>query len=283
MKTTLAIFTLMATMSFGSPIYAKNADSGSNIGGGNSSSEYLSWCRGQSSLLRDAKTTAALKLENSGSHIAANKILSDGILRALKNSDNKRELFLHKALVRGNMISTHLDTINEDGNLRKHEVAHHILSEYYDFMINEVSSSLEIGAHIPYLRSPQDSLEQSIAHFEAKFVQYASAQLDWIIVKLSNSRTNQFGRLLITPIGDTKSFFKTALVLVEGVSQDLKESLWNLRFSCAISDLDNLHERVRNYDQGNRELFSDEKQAFEHTIQELKRIANSIRKNESCL
>ncbi len=256
--------------------------SGTNIGGGNNGSEYLAtWCRGSSSLLRNFKDRARLKLDNTGDYNIANKILTDGIVQALGNSADAKETFLHKSLVRGLTISNHLGATLGGNTERKAMAANHILNSYYDFMIEVVAKNLDLNGKIPYMNASEAEMNQSAARFEENFVTYASTQLNWILSTLI--RDARIGdRTQVVPVGDARSVLKVVLTLTAGTTTDLEDSLWNYRFSCSISDLQILNDTLKAYDQGNKEMFEDEKQALTYTAQELRRISKTLVLRESC-
>lgn len=257
--------------------------SGSNIGGGNIGSEYLAtWCRGQTSLLRNYKDRAALKLDNTGDYNIANKLLNDGIVQALTSGSEAKESFLHKSLVRGLTIATHLGAGLGGNTERKAMIANNILNSYYDFMINVVAKNLDLNGQIPYLNATSEDMDARAARFEETFVDYASSQLNWILTNLVKE-TRLGNKTQTVPVGDARSVIKVALTLTAGTATDLDESLWNYRFSCAISDLQILTNDLKAYDQGNKEMFEDEKQALTHASTEIRRISKSLSSRENCL
>lgn len=291
MKTALLIFTLVLGTSLTAQARVDregggekmSKGSGTNIGGGNSGSEYLAtWCRGQSSLLRNFKDRARLKLDNTGDYNIANKILTDGIIQALNNSANAKDSFLHKSLTRGLTISNHLGATLGGNPERKAMAANHILNSYYDFMLETVAKNLDLNGKIPFMDASNENMDERAARFEENFVTYAGTQLDWILSTLI--REVRLGSKIQTvPVGDARSVIKVALTLSAATASDLDESLWNYRFSCAISDLQILNETLKAYDQGNKEMFEDEKQAITYTASEIKRISKTLRLKESCL
>lgn len=294
MKTSLIVITLLAMTSFSAQ--AKKIDregtldkvskgSGTNIGGGNNGSEYLAtWCRGQSSLLRNFRDRARMKLENTGDYNAANKILNDGMVQALSNAGSgASESFLHKSLIRGLTISKHLGATLGGNSERKAMAANHILNNYYEFIIETVGKNLDLNGQIPYLASTSnEEMNEKAARFEENFVTYASSQLDWILSNLINE-VRLGNKIQVVPVGDARSILKVALTLSGATAIDLEDSLWSYRFSCAISDLKILNETLTTYDQGNKEMFEDEKQALTYVNSELKRISKTLRLKESCL
>ncbi len=291
MKTSLIILTLFIGTTF--TAQARKVDregstekvskgSGTNIGGGNNGSAYLAtWCRGQSSLLRNFRDRARLKLDNTGDYNAANKILNDGMVQAL-SSGGANESFLHKSLVRGLTISNHLGATLGGNSERKAFAANHILINYYEFIIETVAKNLDLNGHIPYLEASGEEMNDRAARFEETFVTYASSQLDWVLSTLINE-VRLGAKTQVVPVGDAKSIVKVALTLSGATATDLEDSLWNYRFSCAISDLKMLNETLKTYDQGNKEMFEDEKQALTYISTELKRISRTLRLKESCL
>jgi hypothetical protein len=277
MKTTILLLALLLTG-------AVNAG-GSNIGGGNNGSEYLAtWCKGQSSLLRNFRDRSVLKLDSTGDYNMANTILHNGIVQALVSYKGDSESFFVKSLTRGLEISKNLEATAAKNPTRKAMVINNILLNYYDFMLTTVAVELDIGAYIPYMQigiENREDMDKRAAHFEEKFVVYASSQLDWILSNLT-SEVHQGSKLITVPVGDTKSLLKVALILIHGTAIDLEDSLWNMRFSCAISDLRNLNDEITSYDQGNREIFEDEKVAVSFLAGQLKRISKSLTLKESC-
>lgn len=291
MKTTLLILTLV----LGTTITAQarvvereeatkvSNGSGTNIGGGNIGSEYLAtWCKGQTSVLRNFKERARLKLDNTGDYNVANKLLASGIEQALTNGSNAKTSFLYRSLVRGLTISNHLGAGLGGNPERKAMVANNVLNSYYDFMIEVVAKNLDLGGQIPYLNASEADMDARAARFEETFVTYASSQLNWILDNLIKE-SRVAGRIQTTPVGDARSVIKVALTLAAGTATDLDESLWNYRFSCAISDLNILTDTLKAYDQGNMEMFEDEKQALDYTSKELKRISRSLQSSDACL
>ncbi|MDD4975722.1 MAG: hypothetical protein PHY93_15300 [Bacteriovorax sp.] len=280
MKTTIVLLSLILAGS----VYAKGnmVQGGSNIGGGNNGSEYMAtWCKGQSSLLRNYRDRAQLKVNNTGDYNLANKILNDGMIQALKSLKTENESFLIKSLVRGLEIARNLDADSAKNTVRKAMTTNHILANYYNFMLETVAKNLDLGAYIPYIQSSNDQMDENAAHFEENFVVYASSQLDWITENLT--RESRLGdKIIVVPVGDAKALIKVAIILTKGTADDLDESLWNYRFSCAISDLQVLNETITSYDQGNREMFDDEKVAVGYLASEIKRISRTLRLKTSC-
>ena len=291
MKTTLVItMALLATLS-SQNVEARGVaregvtaskGSGSNIGGGNNGSEYLAtWCRTQSSTLRNYRDRSRLKLENSGSYNMANKILADGIVAALDNGSTATESFLHKSLVRGVTIINQLGATNGSVPERKAMATNHILNSYYDLMIETIGQNLDLNGHIPYLSAARDEMDKKTNQFEESFVTYAHTQLNWI--NRNFVKEVRLGdKLQIAPVGDARSVIKIALTLASATSLDLEDSLWAYRFSCQISDLKMLTQTLKAYDQGNKEMFEDEKQALGYASIEIKRIAHSIESRQVC-
>lgn len=279
MKTTIILLSLMLS---GIVNAALKSDGGSNIGGGNNGSEYLAtWCKGQSSLLRNYRDRALLKVSNTGDFNLANKILHDGIIQALKSNQSDSESFLSKSLTRGLEISRNLEATSAKNADRKAMVINNILINYYDFVLETVIKDLDLGAYIPYMQSSHDQLDLRAAHFEENFVIYASAQLEWILANLTKE-TKLGDKTIVVPVGDAKALIKVAMTLTKATAEDLEESLWNRRFSCAIGDLQILNETITSYDQGNREMFDDEKIAVGYLASEIKRIARTLKLKESC-
>lgn len=290
MKNALLVLTLMigTTVTAQAKVIDREAPaktskgSGTNIGGGNNGSEYLAiWGRGSISFLRNFKNKAALKLNNTGDYNVANKLLTDGIIQALENSANAKSTFLHKSLVRGLTISNHLGATLGGNTERKARAANYILDSYYDFMIEVVAENLDLNGKIPYMNSSDDQMDKAAARFEQNFVIYANTQLNWILNTLT-SEVRIGDRVQVVPVGDINSVFKVALTLIAGTATDLEESLWNYRFSCSILDLQNLNDTLKAYDQGNKEMFEDEKQALAYTTSELRRISKTLVTKESC-
>lgn len=291
MKTALLIFTLAlgTTITANARVVERedsarvSKGSGSNIGGGNVGSEYLAtWCKGQTSLLRNYKERARLKLDNTGDYNVANKLLASGIEQALASGTNAKESFLHKSLVRGLTITTHLGAGLGGSPERKAMVANNILNSYYDFMIEAVAKNLDLNGQIPYMNASEANMDVRAAHFEETFVTYASSQLKWILENLIKE-TRLGNRTQTVPVGDARSVIKVTLTLAAGTAKDLDESLWNYRFSCAINELNMLTDTLAAYDQGNMEMFEDEKQALDYTAKELRRISKSLSAADACL
>jgi hypothetical protein len=283
MKTTIILFSLLIA----GAVNAKGtkAEGGTNIGGGNNGSEYLAtWCKSQSSLLRNYRDRAALKVNNTGDYALANKILNDGMVQALKTFKADQESFLAKSLARGLEISRNLEASSAKNTERKAMVINNIMANYYDFMLETVAKNLDIGAYIPYMESSQandSQMDSRAAHFEENFVAYATSQLDWILNNLT--RTTRLGdKTIVVPVGDAKSLIKVAMILIKGTSDDLQDSLWNYRFSCAISSLEILNDTISSYDQGNREMFDDERVAVGYLSSEISRISNTLHYKTSC-
>ena len=259
-----------------------SSGSGTNVGGGNNGSEYLStWCKGQTSLLRNFRDRARIKLDNTGDYNIANKILMDGMVQALSSGGKAKETFLHKSLIRGLSISKILGASKDAAGERKAMITNHILDSYYDFVLETVAKDLDLNGHIPYLSSDKYEMDRRAAKYEESFVLYAAKQLGWIEGNLVKE-VRLGSKFQTVPVGDAKSVLKVIIVLSSGVTKDLDESLWSYRFSCAISDLAILNESLTTYDQGNMEMFEDEKQALTYASKEIKRIAKTLSLNESC-
>jgi hypothetical protein len=280
MKTALILLSLILSTS----LFAKGSslEGGSNIGGGNNGSEYLAtWCRGQTSLLRNYRDRAHLKVSNTGDYNLANKILNDGMIQALKSLKEDNSSFLARSLARGLEIARNLEATSAKGSERKSMVTNNIMSHYYDFMLETVARNLDLGAYIPYMQSSQEQMDERATHFEENFAFYASTQLDWITANLT-SEVRLGNKIIVVPVGDAKSLIKVAMILTKGTADDLSDSLWNYRFSCAISDLQVLNQTISSYDQGNREMFDDEKVAVDYLANEIKRISRTLRLKMSC-
>lgn len=290
MKTTLVLLTLLISIGASAKerivqredMTNMSKGSGTNIGGGNTGSEYLAtWCKGQTSLLRNFQERALLKLDNTGDYNITNKILVDGMQKALTNSQEAGASFLHKSLIRGLKIATYLDAGRPGMVEKKAMTTYYTLISYYDFMINVVGKQLDLGAQIPYMNASLDEMDQRAATFEAAFVDYARSQLAWITRNLIEERRIGY-ELEVFPRGDVRSITKIAIVLTAATATDLEDSLWNYRFSCAISDLNTLSESLKLYDQGNMEMFENQKQALGHISKELNRIIQTLRERNSC-
>lgn len=279
MKKTIILLSLLFT----GVVHAKGmVEGGSNIGGGNIGSEYMAtWCKNQSSLLRNFRDRAQLKVNNTGDYNLANKILNDGMIQALQALKDNYNSFLARSLARGLEISRNLEATTGKNAERKAMVINSILSSYYNFMLNTVVRDLDLGAYLPYIQSPQDQMDKRAAYFEQYFVAYASSQLSWITENLTQE-ARLGDRLIVVPVGDAKALIKVAIILTKGTAEDLEDSLWNHRFSCAIADLQILNDTITSYDQGNREMFDDEKVAVDYLSKELKRISRSLRLSSTC-
>jgi hypothetical protein len=157
MKTTIILFSILLS----GAIHAKGklADGGSNIGGGNNGSTYLAtWCKGQSSLLRNYRDRALLKVSNTGDYTLANKILNDGMIQALKSFKSDQDSFLAKSLSRGLEMARNLEAASAMNSERKAMVINNILISYYDFVLDTVIRDLDLGAYIPYIQAGQDQM-----------------------------------------------------------------------------------------------------------------------------
>jgi hypothetical protein len=274
MKFALIVLTITLSLAHSENVFAK---SGTNIGGGNLGSEYIaSWCRGQTSLLRNYLSRADLKVEHSGDYASANKILNNGIIQALSDNTNGNDAILVRSLNRGLEIARSLEATSAKNSERKSFVVNNVLRSYYNFMINTVANN--VGE---YTIGHRDDMDRDATLIEKKFVEYASQQLNWITQNLvSESRLGN--KMQIIPVGEARSVLKVMLTLSAGTSEDLNDSLWNRRFSCAIQDLNVLNDTLTQYDQGNREMFDDEKEALTYATTELRRVASNITLNNSC-
>lgn len=261
---------IMTLLLLTTTLSAKVSEGGSNIGGGNNSSKFeVTWCSDQSTLLRQVKTRAELKLQNTGNFNIANTMLSDGMVSALQIGDENSNSFLRKGLLRGLEISA---VIAEAGSP---ELGHRVLSSYYQFLLTTVANNLELGGRLLYITSSREQMDEQATLFEKRFVEYAKEQLEWIRKNLTRKVITSRGVISI-PIGDTKTLVKISLVLLKGTTTDLEESLWNMRFSCTISDLRSLTEMFESYDQGNRELFDNDRSATTYLVSSLENIVHSL-------
>lgn len=272
--------TILSILTFTQAGFA--AAGGTNIGGGNNGSEYVAlWCKNQLSVLRNYQDRAELKVASTGDYKLANKILTDGMVFALTSFKGEYNSFLAKSLTRGLDISRNLEGDPSKYNEKKGMVTNNVLTSYYSFMLEVVAKDLDLGASLPYAGASKEQMDERAAHFEEMFVTYAKSQLDWIILTLTLD-VKLGDNLIYVPVGDAKSVVKVALILIEGTLNDLDDSLWNYRFSCAIFDLNTLKESMSLYDQGNREMFDDEKIAIDYMGNEINRISRSLSRKSSC-
>jgi hypothetical protein len=141
---------------------------------------------------------------------------------------------------------------------------------------------MDLGAYIPYIQSSREEMDRRAAHFEESFVQYATAQLIWVVQNLTTEiRLGE--KSIIVPVGDSKAFLKVAIVLTKASADDLENSLWASRFECAITALRILNlEEITPYDQGNKEIYDNEKQAVDRITRKINAIVGRLSLQSSC-
>ena len=92
--------------------------------------------------------------------------------------------------------------------------------------------------------------------FEKQYVQYAKGQIDWLIGPNFVIPHLNGG---VTVKNSTKGFLKAAEFIANYVKEDLSDSLWNLKFACAIESLDILNQQLATHNAGNVGYFGDDR------------------------
>lgn len=258
---------------------------GTNVGGGTISSDIsFHWCCSSAVTLEEYLSLSKLKLNSTGSYYQANKILVNGMIAGLKSNNKSAHTFTFKALERGLQIASFLG-VGKPYNCRKANWRfNNILKKYYKFVLKHVSRDLDLNGYVPYLEA-QSNL--NIREFESRFVKYASSQLIWMNDNLTTGRIIS-GEGEIAPVGDASDYLLVAQLMSIFTAEDLINSLWNKRFTCAIEKLINLHDIILRYDpKGNHEMseheYEDDRIAVNMVSYKLEEIIKKISSNDSCL
>lgn len=249
---------------------------GTDIGGGvDSNDELFSWCQDQVAFMRRIVRNSKLVLENTGLEKInkVNHMLARGIKQAwLRERESELPSYFTRLSLERGMELVKVLGILKDSEKGTAELTNYnsILFEYYNFVIKDVAGSLDI----PYaVRNIGDYKTQG---FERTYIEYVKRELTFAERFLDEKDGTVTSSLLASV------YLKLMKSLVKFAIQDLNDSPYRLRFSCAIQGLLDLRDDIQNFNRGSRDLFVDVKQLMEVTTVELKNISNSLDLSDSC-
>lgn len=259
---------------------AQRVESGTNIGGGFASSDDLSaWCSTSMMILDTYYSEAELMGTN---FFEANKLLSKGLFWAHgKVSNETNSTFTLKALERGIELVNILGAVDPMASSETLESANNVLRYYYQFVLNNVSKSLDLNGFIPLISTVQECADCTLdfESFEYRFVEYAKAQLELIALSTLGKVDNVY-----YPVGDKSHFLKALELFSEKTKEDLEGSLWRERFSCVIVSLDALYMQLTLFNQGSRSIYrGNASYAVQGFAIKLEKIISNLENKTGCL
>lgn len=257
----------------------RRVESGTNIGGGYATSDDLSaWCNTSRMILETYYTEAKFQGRN---FYEANKLLSKGLYLAHgKIANDNNSTFTFKALARGLELVNLIGAIDPMSSKESLESANNVLNHYYDFILGTVTKSLDLAAVVPLLSDLESCSDCRVDFemFEYRFVEYAKMQLKFILISTLGKKNGVF-----YPIGNSEHFLRSLELFAEKTGEDLKNSLWKQRFSCAIAELDVLHMQLTLFNQGSRSMYRGRIEvAVQGFAQKMNRIINELNSEENC-
>ncbi|EQC45817.1 hypothetical protein M899_1364 [Bacteriovorax sp. BSW11_IV] len=254
-------------------------ESGTNIGGGFATSDDLSiWCNTSNMILETYYTEAKFQGKN---FFEANKLLSKGLYLAHgKIANENNSTFTLKALARGLELVNLIGAIDPMSSKESLESANNVLNHYYDFILSAVTKSLDLSAVIPLLSDLESCSDCRVdfEKFEYRFVEYAKMQLKFISIATLGKKNGVF-----YPVGNSEHFLRALELFSEKTKEDLRNSLWKERFSCAIAELDVLYMQLTLFNQGSRSMYRGRiEMAVQGFAQKMNTIINELNNEESC-
>ncbi|OFZ56341.1 MAG: hypothetical protein A2428_07695 [Bdellovibrionales bacterium RIFOXYC1_FULL_54_43] len=234
---------------------------------GDDSARLVQWCRGSLGILANYSNRSRLQLVD-GKWDEARAVLREGLNQALVQSEGVNSL-TRRALRRGIEVSDSIER-NRIEDIHGLEASVEFLSQYYDFMI-KIVGPLDTNYFLPYQYGPRRvGLE---AEYERSYHQFAERQLTWFVETFSMT-TPHYG---VVAKYSAKSYLKILEYLARGTAEELDSSLWRARYACAIEQLEELHLRVKNFNDGYHEEYSSERRAVNSATGEFLQILNALR------
>lgn len=273
--------------------------SGTDIGGGYASipiEEEEQWCQTQITYLQRSLHKARRKLNKTSDHYRANKILVKGLNRIAESSGAGSHVFTRIAVETGLELANAWGVMNPTQDMDTHRFNHYALVKYYEFVIERVSTELDMQSYIPYIKARRHNRGHGgglRSQLEKRFIRYANLKLDWINRYLARIRTDDpdYGEMIAVPRGSARNYLAAAKIIALSTAQDLANSLWEFRFSCAIDDLMVISESLSCYMQPNCQVtdddlfleeFDDNVEALNFTFFSIQKIRDSIKQVSSC-
>lgn len=282
--------------------FSLNSLSGTNVGGGYGDSPIYpeeEWCQERITLLQrslhsaNRKLNAPVKGGQSAQHIhyEAIKVLVRGLNRAAEQEPGSN-VFTRIAVETGLQLVEVLNFADPKKSPDQHETDYYTLVKYFEFVIEQVANKLDLQGYIPYLKATESDYGHFRNRLERRFVAYAQIKLDWINRYLArvNPINPDLGELRAVPRGSAKNYLAAAQIVALSTAQDLANSLWEFRFSCAIKELMVVSESLRCYlgecDIPVDDIFIEEfygpTDAVNFTYFSIQRIKGQIEKVSSC-
>lgn len=249
--------------------------SGTGIGGGQSSSQFLSWYNTSIATLRAFQRRAY----NCDENFRANEILVDGLAEALVKSDPNDPSFTKKAIERGLNLAIYLDVKNPENDFRGHYANRVLLEKYYSFIFDVVAEGLDQSALFPYMRANDQNRLYREQSYEKSFIYYVLAQLEWLNLNLASMNMTDN---IVVPFKNPSTYLMAAQLWTANVIEDLNHSLWSSLYSCSIHELAYLQKELQAYNLGNGGLYESDFHALNEVYYEIYRIMNQINSNKNC-
>ena len=260
--------------------------SGTDIGGGNSG-DFLegSWCHGHRERLQMYAVKAQMRLNETGEHFNANKILILGLRDTLKEvtaHHGEQSSFTRRALERGLELVGHLGMVGNPFPKERRDRLHYDTLAWYYLFMDEHIAQMDLNIGLPRMRGATFGTE-AINRLERRFVSYAKAQLRWLNDVLAIEIIEQDGDWRAVPKGDTDSYLIAAQLVAEYAASDLQDSLWKHRFECATKGLEQLAAQLAEYQLGGNSLvFANEPYAVAYTYKKITRIIRQLDARDNC-
>ena len=259
-----------------------------DIDGGRSSLELDSvWSTDQVALLEKAQRRATGIRNRSMNYYEANKILINGLRKALRNEielaqDGSEEpTFLQTALARGIEIIEDLEILNvrHQQNTRSvdNRAFYQLLQRQIEFLVEDVALNLDLGVNSQVYVNPHD---MEPGFLELRFEDYAYAQLNWVNKYLAKSRIISNGEQIVTGMGGSDKYLKTAEYTLVNVAEDLFYSPWAKQHAHIISEMLEHFEALSKYNNGERGEFFDDVEANRQTYQLIEHALDSIERQQ---
>lgn len=255
-----------------------------DIDGGRSALELDTvWSTDQVAVLERAQNRAVGIRNRSMNYYEANKAMINGLRKALRNeielslAGGDEPTFLQTGLARAIEVIEDLNILDVTNaqipTSVDNRAYYQLLQRQIDFLIQDVALNLDLGMNSQVYVDPADIDRGAL---ELRFEEYSYAQLNWVNEYMAKSRIDSMGDQIVTGLGGSQKYLKTAEYTLINVAEDLFYSPWSKKYSFVIAELLEHYEALKKYNNGDRSEFYDNVEANRQTFNLIENALDSL-------
>lgn len=235
------------------------------------------WCNRTVSNL-ERSLDRAINLEHQWRFGEAKRELLQGLRDATHGASGARQagVLTARAIWRGIDTANDIDKAVAGVGIGDRTVVRY-LKGYYQFII-DTANNIDLPYYIPYESCRRcETSDQN--EFDTRLLTYARAQVQLVLDNLADMSSKG----VVTPVGAVQGYLKALESSTSYATSDLKSYLLSqYNYACAIQDLEELSDRVSNFNSGSRRSYSDFYEAVNSSFREASEILSDLEPSNSC-